>query len=117
MRIIDENIHNAFLNCRAGFASNRAMARALGLSPSMAGRLLYRQVSHLDDATWARVSPLLLPYFEENHTCTNCRSCPRSGDCEFQDIMEEILSVPRASRPAWFASLKQFVEKNAEKYK
>lgn len=111
MKIIDNNIHNALLKYRETFQTQRAMADALNLSPGQIGRLLHRQVSHFDDATWKRIEPCLEPYL--NLPCAQGYiKCPLANK-DLEKLLKNILEI---NDPEWYNIINKCVEEQKTIY-
>lgn len=116
MKIITESIFEALQSFYKATGSQKAMATTLGLSRGQVSRLLNHHVRYFEDTTWNRIKDILAPHIVMGKNCTSCTDCPLAGKCNFQNLVEQILSVPREKQAAWFFDLDQYIEKTRKRY-
>lgn len=117
MKIIDDTIFAGLRRMRESGKSNIELAKLMGLSTVQVSKLLNRKVSHFNDATWARVRPLIKPYVEADLENSSCKTCPQFDSCIFKILVKNLLDVPEEDQSEFFDMVNEFVLKKLEKYR
>lgn len=116
MKNIDPSIVKAFANLRREYASNAELAAALGVSGSLISRVLAGRAKQLNDATWARVEPLLRPHFRP--ICwhgLSLEECVLSQNSSVAHLVDNIRDIPTIiTRERWFVLLNTLIDQTRE---